>query len=222
MAAHGETGGARENAVLGKVAAGAADRLQGVTVVKGVLNGSPSVEDAVAPHAGRPVLVHPFFMSDGYFVSKVLPDRLSRAGVANLRVLTPLGMLGELPALVAVSAAAREPRSLMVVGHGSAKGDRSRLATDAFAANLASLLGELPTRCAYLEEAPFFADAAHQLQTGDVVVSYFAGDGSHARDDVPRMLADAGKSDFPVVGPIGDLDGIDSVIVADVCAVLAD
>lgn len=222
LVAHGETGGARANAVLDGVAAAVAARLQGVTVVSGVLNGSPAVEAAVAAHGKRPILVHPFFMSDGYFVSSALPARLSAAGIGKVRMLTPLGMLADLPALVARAAAPHDPQGLLVVGHGSAKGDRSRLSTEAFAAALAPLLGNVPTRCAFLEEEPFFADAAHRVEDGQVVVGFFAGDGAHARDDVPAMLAAAGKSATPVVGPVGDLDGIDRLIAADVRSVLAD
>jgi sirohydrochlorin ferrochelatase len=191
-----------------------------VPVVHGVLNGAPSVEAAVSGFSGRWLLVNPFFMSDGYFVKRALPERLAAAGFEAPEMLTPLGLLPGLVPLVARQFDGRQPAAILIAGHGSAKGDRSRLATEAFAAALGAALG-VPARSAFLEEAPFFAEAAHDLADGEAVVSFFAGDGAHARDDVPGMLRAAGKADCPVVGPVGDLPGVADLITADVRLALA-
>ena len=219
IVAHGETGGSETNAVLARVAGAVAARLPGMPVVHGVLNGAPSLEAAADAVRGRRVFVHPFFMSNGYFVGRALPDRLAKAGIQAPKILTPLGLLPRLVPLVMREFGNERPKAILVAGHGSPKDDRSRIATANFAEALGNALG-VPPRTAFLDEPPFIKKVAHDLRDGEAVVSFFAGDGAHARDDVPNMLRDAGRSDVKVVGPVGSLNGVSDLIAAEVGAAL--
>ena len=220
LAAHGETGGARNNTLLARVAAQVAAQLPGLPVVCGVLSGAPALEEALAALAGHHLLVHPFFMSDGYFVRQALPKRLEESRVAGWTMLTPHGLLPALPALIAQEIAA-DRKEILIVSHGATKSDRSRLATEAFAD---ALRRELPGRgitCCYLEEEPFAEQAVAKLGPGAQLVSFFAGEGAHGRSDLTRLVADSGKPDLAVTDSVGALPGIAELIVAELRLALA-
>ena len=221
LAAHGETGGARDNLLLVRVATQVAARLPDLPVTCGVLNGAPALEEALVALAGRHLLVHPFFMSDGYFVRQALPKRLQESPVAGWAMLTPLGLLPALPALIAGEIAA-DRHEILIVSHGATKSDRSRLATEAFAD---ALRRELPGRaiaCCYLEEEPFADQAIAKLGPGAQLVSFFAGEGAHGRNDLTRLVIEAGKPDLAVTESVGALPGIADLIVAELRLALAD
>ncbi|MEL7049337.1 MAG: CbiX/SirB N-terminal domain-containing protein, partial [Pseudomonadota bacterium] len=132
LVGHGERGGARTNALL----LGLADTASNpdIQVFGGVLNGSPSFEDAI--HAARaasdaPVLVYPFFMSPGYFVNTVLPRRIKDIGLTDdCRILRPFGSDPSLidvmhrHAIKSATKADLTPANsrLLLVGHGSRSG----------------------------------------------------------------------------------------------------
>ena len=217
LAAHGETGGARNNALLARVAAEVAEQLPDLPVACGVLNGAPALEEALVALAGRHLLVHPFFMSDGYFVRQALPKRLEESPVAGWTMLTPLGLLPALPALIAGEIAS-DRQEILIVSHGATKSDRSRLATEAFAE---ALRREMPGRsiaCCYLEEDPFAEQAVAQLGPDAQLVSFFAGEGAHGRSDLTRLVADSGKTDLAVTESVGALPGVADLIVAELRA----
>lgn len=221
IAAHGETGGAKSNALLAGIAAQIADRLPDLPVVHGVLSGQPALEDALPALTGRHILVHPFFMSDGYFVRQALPKRLGESSVAGWTMLTPLGLLSGLPRLIA-DQIAEDRQEILIISHGATKSDRSRLATEAFAE---SLRRELPGRsigCSYLEEEPFAEDAVAKLGKDAQLVSFFAGEGAHGRSDLARLVADAGKPDLAVTDSVGALPGLADLIVSDLRLALAN
>ena len=221
LAAHGETGGARDNLLLARVATQVATRLPDLPVTCGVLNGAPALEEALVALAGRHLLVHPFFMSDGYFVRQALPKRLQESPVAGWAMLTPLGLLPALPALIAGEIAANR-HEILIVSHGATKSDRSRLATEAFAE---ALRRELPGRtiaCGFLEEEPFADQAIARLGPGAQLVSFFAGEGAHGRSDLTRLVAESGKPDLAVTDSVGALPGIVDLIVAELRLALAD
>lgn len=219
LAAHGETGGAQNNALLARVAAKVAQQLPDRPVTCGVLSGAPALEDALAELSGCDLLVHPFFMSDGYFTRQALPKRLEESPVAGWRVLTPLGLLPGLPALIAGQIAA-DREEILIVSHGATKSDRSRLTTEAFAE---ALRQELPGRriaCCYLEEEPFAPEAVATLGSKAQLVSFFAGEGAHGRSDLTRLVAESGKADLAVTDSVGALPGIAELIVAELRAAL--
>ena len=231
IAAHGETGKPRGNAALLALADELRRRFPGLPIGAGVLNGAPRLEDAAAALPGGRTFVYPLFMSDGYFVERVLPRRLrvARPPGCPVEILAPLGLDPGLVDVVArrVRDAAPAISSLtkaltvLLVAHGSAPSPRSRLATASFAASLRARLGGPAVTTAYLEEPPFARDAVAGLPQRSVVVSFFAADGVHSGTDLPQMLHDAGRSNVPVVGPVGTDPEIASLVAAAIRKVVS-
>ncbi len=200
LAAHGDRGSADRNAVLRRHTA--AVEALGVCgkVSAGVLNGEPLLQDVlreVASDEIAQILIYPFFMSDGYFVKKILPDRIALAGIAlPVSVLAPLGLDPRLPDLLlrrsldTANDAGFNPKTtrLLIAGHGSKFGRASAKATNAMA-NAVSASGEFgKVVTAFLEEPPFLLDELTSEKTPTVVAGFFSGEGMHGHDDVPAAM----------------------------------
>ncbi len=142
-------------------------------------------------------VVYPFFMADGIFVRRTLPERL---GGHPARILPPLGRDPGLPALAAghlrAECAARgwdaAAVTLLIAAHGSARGPRAAAAARDFGAALATLWPGPAPQYGFVEEAPFLAEAARGLTARTLCLPFFAAEGGHYREDVPDALVKAG------------------------------
>jgi sirohydrochlorin cobaltochelatase len=169
-----------------------------------VLNGAPSLSDALAAISQPVIRVVPFFMEDGYFSQVAVPRTISAstsgdAGRSRQVILCPPvgvhdGLAGiiERRALAACDECAIPSHTvaILVAGHGSASEPGRALALHRHAARVASttLFGRVEAAC--LEEAPFIAEALHGLRAHPVVViGFFANQGGHVRDDMPALIA---------------------------------
>jgi sirohydrochlorin ferrochelatase len=168
-----------------------------------VLNGEPSLEQALKVAAGRKLrslLVYPFFMSDGCIVDQILHRRLANIAPMRISVMRPLGLEPGLPSLLleeslrSADAARFVPSQtrLLVVGHGS------RLARE-FAASTARMADSLrrsgifaAVEPAFLEEEPFLRNELKNETHPTVVAGFFSGEGVHAWRDVPAAIEEAG------------------------------
>jgi sirohydrochlorin cobaltochelatase len=174
-----------------------------------LLNGAPSVAEALARIDAAEVRAVPFFMEAGYFTRQAIPRAL--AGDARVRLCAPVGThdgiagLIERQALAACAADGISSRTLavLVAGHGSASAPGRALALHEHAARVGwtGLFARVDSAC--LEESPFVADALRGLRNHPVlVIGFFAGDGGHVRDDVPALVAAEqaarGTGGFPV------------------------
>jgi len=196
-----------------------------------VLKGEPSLEaalEAARADGAEDVLIYPLFMAGGYFVQKVLPERIAAAGlIGRSQILTPLGLDPRLPSLMLTDAlaAARqagfavESSRLLVVGHGSKFGPASAEATRLVADRMAeaSLFKEIAV--AFLEEEPLVG-AALASSEPTIVSGFFFGDGMHAGEDVPRAIAEA-NARAVYAGAIGSSPEIPALVAAALAAQLA-
>jgi sirohydrochlorin cobaltochelatase len=159
-----------------------------------LLNGTPSVEAALARIEAPAIRVVPFFMEDGYFTRVAVPRALGgravhlcppvgvHVGMAGLIERHALAGCGEL------SAPSRHA-AVVVAGHGSASAPGKVLALHVHAARVAAteLFARVEPTC--LEEAPFLADTLQALRAHPVVVvGFFANRGVHVREDVPALI----------------------------------
>ncbi len=232
LAAHGERGGAGNNASLIAHAEAMAAVPGIAAVAAGVLKGDPTLEDALASVASAgstDILVYPFFMSDGYFVEKVLPQRIRDAGhEGKARILPPLGLDPGLPSLMLETAlksageAGFDPAAsrLLVVGHGSQGSRASALATELIALKLANKAVFSDVTAAFLEEPPFVRESLEGERPPTVVAGFFSGDGLHAAQDVPEAIAWSGAQAV-YAGSIGGHAGVTGIIAAAVERALA-
>jgi sirohydrochlorin cobaltochelatase len=168
-----------------------ASRLAGL----GLLNGTPSVQDALAGLDAAVIRVVPFFMEDGYFTRVAVPAALG----ADPRVVLcpPVGVHDGMAALIAeivrqgCSDRGLDPAStaVLLVGHGSGRSPGRAMALVRHTATLAAGGEFALVRAACLEEPPFLPNALADLRAHPVaVVGFLAGEGRHMRDDVPTAL----------------------------------
>lgn len=163
---------------------------------------------ARAPEGARP-RVYPLFMSDGWFVSTLLPKRLAAAGGEAAETLPPLGLDPELPAhaarrvVEAAQAAAIEPASavLVIAAHGAPKDPRAGAAARAAAARIAALSGFAQTRVCFVDEPPFLAEGL-RVDRPALCLPFFAAAASHVEQDLPEAVAEA-RFAGPVLEPVG-------------------
>lgn len=228
LAAHGDRAGPTRNTALLRhrdaLDHGRAFR----HVTAGVLKGEPVLETALAEAAqsgAARILVYPVFMADGYFVRKVLAERVAQYGLKTADLLPPLGIDPGLAALVhadaiaAAEAAGYEASGsrLLLVGHGSELGPASANATRGTAARVRRLGRFQHVDVAFLEEAPFLDAALTASPLPTVVAGFFSGDGLHAGEDVPAHIAQAGVRAV-YAGAIGASEQVAALIAAAVMA----
>ncbi|MCC7252259.1 CbiX/SirB N-terminal domain-containing protein [Hyphomicrobium sp.] len=225
LASHGDRGGASPNAAL-EAQAEAVRTLTGLPVAIGVLKGTPTIEQALAEAAASgpaQIAVYPLFMADGYFVQKVLNDRIRATETApEPKLLVPLGLDPALPDLLvqeALTVAEREgfepaTSRLLIVGHGSKLGPASATATRKAAARVALARRFASVTMAFLEEEPFLEDTLRATATVPTIVAgFFFGDGMHAGEDVPDIIAETGANAI-YTGAIGNSPTIAPLIAA--------
>ena len=168
-------------------------RFAGVAV--GLLNGEPSVAEALAALVPHVVHVVPFFMEQGWFVREAIPRALGDGRGHELRYHAPVGVHRDMATLAAArvlrgcgSDAARF--AVLLVGHGSARAPGRPMALHGHVEALRAAGQFAQVRAAFLEEPPLVADALREWRALPVaVVGFFAGEGGHVRDDLPGLLA---------------------------------
>jgi len=172
-------------------------------VIAGVLNGEPDAEAALGALDVPLVYLVPLFMSDGYFVRRLIPERLRLAGPITVRdgrtlcYCEPVGTHEGLADVIAarLRTACRShglalPRTAVVLaGHGSPRDPASAEATRSCAERLAESAEFASVGTAFLEEPPFIAEAA-KANAGKptIFVGFFAADGVHAERDLRHLL----------------------------------
>ncbi|MEA2791113.1 MAG: sirohydrochlorin cobaltochelatase [Acetobacteraceae bacterium] len=178
-----------------------------------LLNGAPTVADALARIGAAMIRVVPFFMEDGYFSGVAVPRAIaeverkaSSRGDTGIIMCPPVGVHDGMAGLIerqaltlcAESGVASREAAVLVVGHGSSKSPSRALALHRHSARVAATELFARVEAAYLEEEPFVANALHGLRAHPVVViGFFANHGGHTVDDLPALIAaeQAARSD---------------------------
>jgi hydroxymethylbilane synthase len=215
LAAHGSRGDA---SVLAQVRA-LAERLavcgEFVKVSAAFHHGSPLFTDALSATIAPRVVVVPVMAAAGWYTEVVLPRELQRSprfAAADVRIAPPLGVHPALPSLV--EARAKEllaqfeldpaRTTLIVVGHGTPKHDRSSASTYAVVDHLrrSSVCGAV--LAAFLDEAPGVVETAAMAGDGDLlVIPFLISNGPHAVRDIPAALGASAVESPPFCTQIG-------------------
>ncbi len=173
-------------------------RKRGWSVEIAVLNGQPTIADALVRLGSATVRAVPFFMEDGYFSKVAIPAALEAVAPGSVRYAEPVGVHDAMAAIMVRQAQAGcaalgvPPGSAAVVaiGHGSSSSPGRALALHRHCSRVADTAGFAAVRAACLEEAPFAADVLAALRSYPVIVTgYFANRASHVLEDVPTLLA---------------------------------
>jgi len=213
LVGHGSARHADAGAVLRTHADALRDHFDQVAI--GLLNGHPTVADAVDTLRPGRVAVVPFFMEDGYFTRVAVPKALEQAAGRGLDLTLhkPIGVHPAFATVLLARAPAGMP--LLLVGHGSARAPGRRLAAHDHADALRAT-GRFPVvETAFLEEPPSVADALARIGDQPVaVLGLFAQHGTHARDDLPRLIDIPHRRHKPVsLGIIGDDPALRALIL---------
>jgi sirohydrochlorin cobaltochelatase len=179
----------------------ATGRFAGVEVA--LLNGSPSVNEALGRIGAATVRVVPFFMENGYFSRVALARAL---GGYPALLCPPVGVHDGMAGLIERQALAAcgdlgvpsHGTAVLVVGHGSSSAPGRALVLHRHVGRVAGTELFARVEAACLEEPPLVADVLPGLRAHPVVViGFFANHGGHVRDDVPALIAaeQAGRGD---------------------------
>lgn len=216
IAAHGQPSAPEPpEAALAELARAVSRHLPGWRVASATI-ASPGRLEATREALAENTLLYPLFMSPGFFVRRVLPERLGD----RLPAMTdPLGLAPALPRLAADllrdACAARgwtpAETTLLLAAHGSARGRAAAQATEEFARALRARMPGTEIRTGYVEEAPRIAEAARDMGARAICLPFFAQAGDHVRHDIPEGLDAAGFTGLRLV-PLGLAPGIPRLI----------
>lgn len=214
LAAHGERGGAANNARLARIVEQVGEAVPQADVGSILVNVDGVVERAVEACGARRVLVLPLLFSDGFFFEKRLKPFVAGAGrelappLALWRGFAPF--LADNLALRTISHSA-DPR-VVLVAHGSKQTGRSAACARLVAQAMQARYGRI--EAAFLEEAPFAADMIAQTEPPWAAVGLFLGEGMHGGEDFDVLVTTAHHR--PVAAfTVGELPGLPGLIAAE-------
>ena len=191
----------------------------------GMVLGEPDVPSAFGTLNATVVHVVPFFLDEGYFTRIAIPDLLLPlvSGSRVIRFCPPIGLHDGITALLETRLVRHcemygaDPKSLSVllVGHGSSRGPGRTRALRRHASALEKKGRFGWVRVAFLEEAPFVAEALASARGHVVaVLGYLANEGMHATKDLPCVIAAERAmrgTNWPPVHDLGSI-GADEVL----------
>ncbi|NOD74853.1 MULTISPECIES: CbiX/SirB N-terminal domain-containing protein [unclassified Ruegeria] len=157
-------------------------------------------------------VIYPLFMAKGWFVTSALPKRV---GDHRARILDPLGIDPDLPALTAnaLEAKLREEHwaanatDLVIAAHGSGRSRNPSAVANEFANRLGRQVAFQSIRVGFVEEPPSIAEAARDASNQAICLPFFACTGGHVLEDVPEELERAQFKGIvmPVVGELAPI-----------------
>jgi sirohydrochlorin cobaltochelatase len=175
----------------------------------------PHIKTVLAGLAAPRIFVVPFFISEGYFSTEIIPQELGFSFPDNLKLKTqnselhychPVGSHDLMTTVIL--ARAREvteqfpfPRApkpadttLLIAGHGTERNANSRKAVERQAELIRALNIYGEVGAVFMEEAPFIKDCHQTVRTKNIiVVPFFISDGLHAIEDIPVLLGEPGR-----------------------------
>lgn len=215
---------------LARLAAAVALHLRGRRLAAATLAAPGALEAALAglTPRGGPLLIVPFFMTDGWFTRAELPRRLAVAGHARARILAPFGLWRATAQLAADTARAAAlsrgwapgGTTLILAAHGSARSREPAAATGRLAGRIATEAAFATVRAGFIEEPPHVADVARDAGVRAVCLPLFVALWGHARSDIPAALDRAGFAGLRL-DPIGTLAAVPALIAGAITAACA-
>lgn len=200
LAAHGSRVHSAANESLCAIARNIAAMKLFDEVTPAFHHGTPTFETVLDQLAAEEVVVVPVMTSAGYYCDEVLPRELrknTRFERIRVQQTPPVGTHPRMTDLVGSRAKwlahafgmASHRVTLALVGHGTARTPRSRLATEELGAVLASRGEWEQVLTAFLDEAPGVETILSRAYCSDVVVlPFLISAGPHATEDVPSRL----------------------------------
>ena len=229
IAAHGDRGGSRDNALARAIASTVAETGRYRDVGVGYVRGTPGLAEAALEFSAPNLRVYPLFLSNGYYVNTAIPERLGVGGsgqelqCGDTIIMPPLGVSKRMPSVLAdlalgtaqTARLAPEDCSVLFVAHGSTKDQCSRHATEQMieAVDQTGMFRSL--HAAYLEEPPFLGEQLTSLPGPLIVVGLFIGTGMHGGDDLKKAKSRLQRADVFFASPLAHAPGLRHAIMED-------
>ncbi len=172
----------------------------------------PHVKKVLVEISTPRIFIVPFFISEGYFSTEIIPKELGFTFPENLKLNTknseryycrPVGSHDLMTQVILARAEEvaekfpfpRAPKNsdttLLIAGHGTGRNTNSRKAGERQvelirAQNLYADVGAV-----FMEEAPFIKGCHENVKTKNIIiVPFFISDGLHAVEDIPMLLGE--------------------------------
>lgn len=175
----------------------------------------PHIKNVLAELTTPRIFIVPFFISEGYFSTEVIPKELGFTCPRLLSRITrtsawfyckPVGSHDLMTTVILARAKAvmekfpfpRAPKpadtTLFIAGHGTGRNVNSRKAVERQADLIRDMNIYPAVGAIFMEEAPFIKGCHENVKTKNiVVVPFFISDGLHAVEDIPVLLGEPEK-----------------------------
>ena len=171
----------------------------------------PQIKTVLAEITAPRIFIVPFFISEGYFSTEVIPQELGFPAVpssilhppSSWHYCRPVGshdlmttvILARAKEVVEKFPFPRLPKNsditLLIAGHGTGRNANSRKAVERQADLIRALNIFAEVGAVFMEEAPFIKGCHETVKTKNiVVVPFFISDGLHAVEDIPMLLGE--------------------------------
>jgi len=175
----------------------------------------PHVKIVLAEISAPRVFIVPFFISEGYFSTEVIPAELGFSFPNNLKLKTknselhycrPVGSHDLMTTVILARAKEvaeqfpfpRAPKpadtTLLIAGHGTGRNANSRKAIERQVELIRGLKAYAAVGAVFMEEEPFIKGCWQTVPTKNIiVVPFFISDGLHVAEDIPVLLGEPEK-----------------------------
>ncbi len=172
----------------------------------------PHIKKVLAEIVAPRVFIVPFFISEGYFSTEVIPEELGFSFPDNLKLKTnnselyycrPVGSHDLMTTVILARAKEvaeqfpfpRAPKpadtTLLIAGHGTGRNANSRKAIERQAELIHALKAYAEVGAVFMEEEPFIKGCWQNVKTKNIiVVPFFISDGLHTVEDIPVLLGE--------------------------------
>jgi len=171
----------------------------------------PHIKTVLAEMDAPHVFIVPFFISEGYFSTEIIPKELGFSAVPSTinhplstwYYCRPIGSHDLMTTVILARAKEvaekfpfpRTPKpadtTLFIAGHGTGRNANSRKAVERQAELIRALNAYAAVEAIFMEEAPFIKGCHETVKTKNIiVVPFFISDGLHAVEDIPVLLGE--------------------------------
>jgi sirohydrochlorin cobaltochelatase len=181
-------------------------------VREGFWKQEPHIKKVLAEISAPRIFIVPFFISEGYFSTEIIPKELGFSFPENLKLKTenselfycrPVGshdlmtkvILARADEVVNQFPFPRAPKNsdttLLIAGHGTGRNANSRKAVERQVELIRDQNIYADIGAVFMEEAPFIKGCHETVKTKNIVmVPFFISDGLHAVEDIPVLLGE--------------------------------
>jgi len=201
LAAHGSRHHPEVNATIDAYAARLGELVGCSSAVAAYHQGNPTFAEVLDGLREERVVVVPLMTSSGYYADEVLPRELRKNRTWNEKqvvVMPPVGthsgmadlVAGRFKELTESFSLPAQATTLAIIGHGTKRNPRSRLATKSLTKLLSARQTAGEVLEAFIDEEPDVASLmSRSTHDALVVIPFLIGAGPHALGDIPAALS---------------------------------